>query len=530
MKTSSSILSLSTLFGALLLAGSGCQTIAEPEKDSVLLQADFRDPDLRQESDPSWDFLPNRLPGTGIRPTPHREDQGVSQALVRSLQEAPLWPDGSLQITRNEVEQGIHRTFPEAVPFDPQEEILLMRTTTFADATTGGTNSIAVRLWVQSGFGPNEHRERMELSTHFNHHARGSRQVYPNAYYVRDGWETWAMPEGTNSRRAGVYYRLGSEPRNNEIRGRNAVARGFYWTWDGLRWPIGWEPPLGAALYEPPAGKNASFQGTGLYTTTALFRQTEQALPGDPRAFATAVDIIAPRSEGRVLLEAPLPRKIDEVRLILRSQTPSEDRDWVVPESEDPISDPLLGVSEVTARLLSRADVNLDGTVDVRDWEVLRENQNRFPALHHHGDLIGDGIVGLGDAFFLARRLPADQKAQPVKNPEQWEALLDENNRLHLRIPSDGLLYGWKLVTNGEDLSDFEIENIFAESALRQMGPGIVGEMDVKTPWKNREADSRKILLGAFASSPERNQVILIIQARLGYPAISLPLQKISED
>lgn len=529
MKISSSILSLSTLFGALLLAGSGCQTIAETEKDSVLLQADFRDPDLRQESHPSWDFLPNRLPGTGIRPTPHREDQGLSQALVRSLQEAPLWPDGSLQITRNEVEQGIHRTFPEAVPFDPQEEILLMRTTTFADATTGGTNSIAVRLWVQSGFGPNEHRERMELSTHFNHHPRGARQVYPNAYVVRDGWETWAMPEGTNGRRAGVYYLLGAEPRNDEIRSRQAVRQGFYWTWEGLRWPTGWESPLGGALYAPPSSPDQPFQGDGLYTTTAVFRQSDQPLPGFPHEYATSVDLIAPRTEGRITLESPLPRRIDEVRLILRSEKPSGDREWIRPEQDTELDDPLLGVVEVQAQILSRADANMDGQVDLNDWDVLWRHQNRENALHHHGDLTGDGRVGLADAFYLAARLPQSEQRSRVAL-EEWRAWVDAESQIHLQIPGNAKVYGWKVISAENPLPKANLESLLGELALTEINRDSLGEADLRNPYQNNRKKPLQVMLGSFSAGEDRGNFLVKIQADSGVPAITLPLEESSSD
>ncbi|MCH8475922.1 MAG: hypothetical protein LAT55_11935 [Opitutales bacterium] len=515
-----------TLSGIILFSGKACTTVASTEKEATLLEADFRDPGLTTESPRSWQFLPDPLPGTGLRATPHRAAQGVPQAFVRSLNEEPLWPDGSLQITRNEVEQGLHRLFPQAIPFDPEEEILLMRTTTFADATTGGTNSIAVRLWVQSGLGPNNHRERMELSTHFNHHQRGSRQVYPNAYVVRDGWETWAMPEGTNSRRAGIYYHLGTEPRNEEIRSREAVAKGYYWTWEGLDWPGGWQPPLGGALYAPPANDEALFQGDGLYTTTALFRQSDQALSTDLHRFATEVDIQAPRHEGRISLKAPLPREIEEVRLILRSQTPGEGRKWVHPDPANPLEDPLLGVADVTAQILSRADVNLDGTVDLEDWETMVAHQEKRPALHYHGDLTGDGIVGLSDAFFLAARLPRQTDKAPIAL-EDWQALLGEEGEIFLQVPAGGKVYGWKIIAPSEALPSLREEGLFGENALRQSNEQQIGEANLANPFQGDGDSPEKIKLGRLPSSSEIPDLQIKVQPGLGVPALTLPLHTI---
>ncbi|MCC5789886.1 MAG: hypothetical protein JJT75_09635, partial [Opitutales bacterium] len=514
------------LSGIFLLCAKACTTAASPEKEAILLEADFRNPDLMTEAERSWKFLPDPLPGTGIRQTPHRAAQGVPQALVRSLNEEPLWPDGSLQITRNEVEQGLHRIFPEAISFDPKEEILLMRTTTFADATTGGTNSIAVRLWIQSGLGANEHRERMALSTQFNHHQRGSRQVYPNAYMVRDGWEAWAMPEGTNSRRAGIYYRLGTEPRNEEIRGAEAVAKGYYWTWEGLDWPIGWQPPLGGALYAPPANDEAPFRGDGLYTTTALFRQSDQALSTDPHRFATEVDIQAPRHEGRISLKAPLPRKIEEVRLILRSQTPAEGRDWVHPNPENPLEDPLLGVADVTAQILSRADVNLDGTVDLEDWHTMVANHEQRPALHYHGDVTGNGEVGLSDAFFLAARLPRQTDKAPAVL-EDWQALLGEEGEIFLQVPVGGKVYGWKIVAPSGTLPPLHEGTLLGEDSLRQTNEQQIGEANLAKPFQGDGDSPGKRKLGRLSSSSETSDLQIKVQPGLGVPALTLPLHPI---
>ena len=527
MKKSNSFTSTLISLSGLLIIGTACQSVSSPESDQALLAVDFRDSREVDPTNRSWSYMPDQLPGTGIRPTPHREVQGVRKALVRSLQEEPLWPEGSLQITRNETEQGIHRTFPESVPFNPDEEILLLRTTTFADATTGGTNSIAVRLWVQSGLGPNEHRERVELSTHFNHHERGSRQVYPNAYYVRDGWETWAMPEGTNSRRAGVYYLLGAEPRNDEIRGSEAVEKGFYWTWDGLHWPSGWEAPLGGALYEPPDDEDDSFQGTGLYTTTAIYRQTEQRLSKDPHSFATSVDIRAPRSEGRVMLESPLPREIDEVRLILRSQTPPEGRDWTLPK-QPLLEEPLLGVVKAEALVLPRADINLDGKVDFKDWSVLLKNQSRQDALHHHGDLTGNQQVDLRDAFFLAARLPIKGPPQSQAALEDWQAWTNDRNEVYLQVPAGGKVYGWMVKSEGNDLSRFSVTGLFGDKSFSYGDEQQVGEVNLTTPFRNTGTQTKAVKLGQLQKENEWSGKMKV-QTNLGTPATTLPLRKKSQ-
>lgn len=466
--------------------------------------------------------LPGSLPGTGLRPTPHRADQGVPQALVRDLREEPQWPDGRLQIARNEVEQGMKRVFAPSVPFDPSEQVLVMRVTTFSDATTGGTNSIGVRLWVQHGLGPNEHRERMELSTHFNAHQRGSRQVYPNAYYVRDGWETWAMPEGTNSRRAGIYYRLGAEGRNEEIRGPQAVPQGYYWTWQGLQWPKGWTPPVGGGLYEPPPSDATHFPGNGLYTTTAVWARTERPLPGDPHRFSSRVDVMAPRGEGRVLLEAPLPEQIDEVRLILRSESPGEGRDWLMTagRSDD---DPLfLGVADMKVALLSRADVNLDGLVDQADWEILLQHAGKTDALHGHGDLTGDGRVGINDGFFLAARM-AEQSSDQALPSEQWRAWQDSSGQVHLRVPVGGQLYGWQMENRTDKFRPDHLQAVFSETAMREQTPQRIGEMDLRHPVRTEGEEVLDLNFGPILAGTD-TILRMRIQAGLGQEAMILPI------
>lgn len=486
----------------------------------VLVEADFRQGvDALNAS--GLVMLDGALPGTGIRETPHRSGQEVPRALVRDLREAPLWPDGRLQITRNEVQQGAHRLFAPAVPLDPSEQVLVMRVTTFSDASTGGSNSVAVRLWVQEGLGPNHHRDRLELSTHFNPHPRGSRQVYPNAYTVRDGWETWAMPEGTNSRRAGIYYRLGAEGRNEEIRGPLAVPLGIYWTWDGLNWPKGWAPPLGGGLYEPPARDAAFFPGDGLYTTTAVWARSDRALAEDPHRFASRVDVLAPRSEGRIVLEAPLPAEIDEVRLLLRSERPGGDRDWLRAagrEQEDPL---YLGVAEMHVALRSRADVNLDGAVDSRDWDLLRNHAGKAGALHVHGDVTGDGSVGLRDGFFLAARMPAgDDTAIP---PEAWRAYRDTAGHLRLRIPPGGRLYGWALKSPSLPLASSSMLSVYGDTALREQTDHLTGEMDLMHPVYNPGESALYLDLGALLGDEISGSTVRI-QTRPGREALTLPV------
>lgn len=495
-------------------------TRAEP---GVLLDVDFRE---GEDAAAAAGLLPleEGLPGTGLRTVPHRAGQGVPQALVRDLREQPLWQDGRLQIARNEVEQGMHRVFSPARPLDPAEEVLVMRSTTFSDASTGGTNSIGVRLWVQNGRGPNEHRERMELSTHFNLHARGSRQVYPNAYVVREGWETWAMPEGTNSRRAGIYYRLAAEGRNAEIRGADAVPLGFYWTWEGLDWPQGWRPPVGGGLYEPPARGADVFPGDGLYSVTAIWARSEQALAGQPHAFATRVDLLAPRGEGRVLLEAPLPPQVEEIRILLRSETPAAGRDWVRIEGLEKEDALFLGVADARVAIHPRADVNLDGQVDLDDWDVLRLHAGKAEALHIHGDLTGDGRVGLADAFFLAARLPAGPRQNPI-SPEQWRAWRDAENRLVLHVPAGGRMYGWMLDAREPLHKADSFTDVFGEGALREISENRLGEINLRHPFSATEAQAVPLSSGPVLEGMAFPVTIRIL-TRPGAEALTLPVMQ----
>ncbi len=361
----------------------------------ILLDVDFTIDDLGLDQ-AGIRMLASNIPSTSIRSLPHR---GV-RALVRDLSVQPEMRDGVLNIAANEVGQGLHRVFDGGVPLCVDHQVLVMRLRVFSDAALTGTNSIAVRLWAQSGFGPNNHRERMELSAHFNAHPRGSRQVYPNAYRVRDGWETWAMPEGTNDRRAGIYYRLAAEGRRHEIRGVDSVRRGYYWTWQGLDWPKGWAAPLGGGLYDPsalPLALNHS------YTIKAVFRRdVRQSVTGLPCSFATVVDIVAPQGEGRVKLDASIPDRIHEVRLILRSELLGQKQDWAAMATLPEGQSPYLGVEQASVQLLSRADATLDGVVDEQDWQVLRAHFGRSEGvLHYHGDALGDGQVGLNDIYYI---------------------------------------------------------------------------------------------------------------------------------
>ena len=504
-----------------MCAGLGLLTAFAVSADPrVLVDEDFRNgPD--EIRTPGWVMLADPLPGTGIRPVPARETLGVPHALVRSLREAPLWPDGRLQIARNEVGQGMHRVMDPPVPLNPAEEVLVMRMTTFADATTGGTNSIAVRLWVQSGPGPNDHRERMELSTHFNAHARGSRQVYPNAYTVRDGWETWAMPEGINSRRAGIYYRLAAEGRNEDIRSREAVDRGFYWTWQGLDWRRGWLPPLGGALYPPPEADGEPFPGGGIYTTTAVFARADVPLSFETHRFRTRVDVLAPRKSGRVVLDAPLPESVDEVRLLLRSETPGEGREWLYADPAHPPEDPLLGVADVRAVILSRADVNLDGQVDADDWHIMRDHAGKTDALHTHGDVTGDGRVDLEDAFFLAARLRSELEAD-TPPAEKWRAQRDEQGNLQIRIPPGGRLYGWQLQREDGPMQADGLTPLFTDEAMRIADPEQIGEMDLANPLTAGE-EGLTLSAGVLAA-PETGRLYLRIQTAPGQSALRLPV------
>lgn len=502
-------------FAASLLVLLPLSRAAEPFR--ILVEEDFRSGEIHA---PDWRPLPNPLPGTGLQPTPGRAAQGVPHALVRDLREAPLWPDGRLNIARNEVEQGMHQVWDPGILFDPAEALLVMRTTTFSDATTGGTNSIAVRLWVQRDTGPNLHKERMELSTHFNAHPRGSRQVYPNAYVVRDGWETWAMPEGNNSRRAGIYYRLAAEGRNEEIRGPLAVPLGHYWDWQGLDWPRGWTPPLGGGLFPPPPRDATVFPGGGLYTTTAIFVRTSEALPEFPHEFATRVDLLAPRHRGRITLLAPLPREINEIRLILRSETPPEGREWLLAEGADPAAPLWLGVADVRVWLTSRADVNLDGRVDLQDWEALRQGQDRDAPLHTDGDLLGSGSVDLADAFFLAARLPESDAERPP--PEAWTARFAEDGTLRLHAPPQSRLYAWRLIPPEGDAIEAELLSEFGTGGLQRQGPGEVGAADLRNPWLSDRGSEKSL---ARLPSPLRSGFRILLQPGPGVPAITLPVR-----
>lgn len=494
----------------------------------VLLEVDFRQGKEALAAS-GLVALGDPLPGTGLVDVPHRAEQGVPRALARNLRDVPLWPDGRLQIARNEVQQGVHRVLDPSVPFDPAEQVLVTRMTTFSDASTGGTNSIGVRLWVQSGLGPNDHWERMELSTHFNMNPRGARQVYPNAYVVRDGWETWAMPEGTNSRRAGIYYRLAEQGLNQEIRGPLAVTRGYYWTWEGLDWPKGWASPLGGGLYAPPGRDERTFPGHGLYTVTAVWARSDSAIPGDPHRFSTRVDIRAPRAEGRVLLDAPLPERLDEVRLILRSEPPAEGRDWVLPPGFDEASELFLGVADAWIALRSRADVNLDGSVDLDDWDLLRGHAGKSDALHLHGDLTGDGGVGLRDAFFLAARMKGNASADAVPPPEAWQATRDGEGRLVLHVPAGGRLYGWRVETKGEPLEAEALQPAFADTAMRETTPLYAGEVDLRHPVIADAGEMRRLNLGPLFSNPD-SPARMVVLTQLGSEALTLPVWTRPED
>ncbi|TVR12840.1 MAG: hypothetical protein EA401_08300 [Planctomycetota bacterium] len=448
--------------------------------------------------------LSSNLPSTGVRELPHRQ----TTALVRDLTVQPEDADGGLNIAANEVGQGLKRTFAQGVPVDWAEQALVMRLRVFSDAALAGTNSIAVRLWAQNGFGPNQHHERMELSAHFNANPRGARQVYPNAYRVRDGWETWAMPEGTNSRRAGIYYRLGAEGRRDEIRGGNAVPRGHYWTWEGLDWPKGWASPLGGGLYNPE-DLPAALEGS--YTLTAIFRRDAEAVSDLPFAFATAVDVQVPGGDGRVHLDTPMPERIQEVRLILRSEIPNPEHGWpaqiTLPEGQSP----QLGVEQASVRLLPRADANMDGLVDGRDWQLLREHFGREDdALHYHGDAIGDGRVNLDDAFLMARQWSnADTWNDP--DPSQWWAEIDAAGHLRLHLPAGSQVLAWQLVDAPDD---WQPPQLLGDGAAR----GAAGEANLVEPLRIVEATS--LNLGVMPESVERLR--LRLQTHRGQSALTL--------
>lgn len=512
------------LAGASLLADEPTSTAPAEPAAHILLQEDFRTWSGTPQT-PGVRMLETNLPTTTVQDTPPRVTQGVPRAFVRALPVEPQWEDGRLNIAVNEVGQGLHRVFADPVPFDHTTHALVMRMTTFTDAALAGTNSIAVRLWAQRGQGPNHHRERMELSTHFNAHARGARQIYPNAYHVRDGYETWAMPEGTNARRAGIYYRLGAEGRNDEIRGGGAVPKAYYWTWKGLEWPKGWASPVGGGMYEPTREADALSDRIGghVYTTTAVYRRAQATLTDDPNRFATQVDVQGARASGRVLLQAPLPPVIEELCLLLRSELTPEGQTWFALAKHADGGVPLLGVADVHVSLVPRADATLDGVVDAADWHLLREHAGRTYALHMHGDASGDGVVGLDDVFVMARQWSAASGgADP--DPTLWQASVDASGVVTVHLPAGSALHAWEIV-----LIDPEAEEITAdtdllpwEDAVAFRSPRRVGMANLVEPYRVGEAAVDVPLL--TLPGLQAWQAQLRIQTALGVEARRLPV------
>lgn len=412
----------------------------------VLVDEDFRTWDGSAKPH-GLEMLPRNLPTTLVRDTPHRAEQGVPRAFTRDLTVEPQFDDGLFNITLSEVEQGANRIFKTPVPFDHDTQALVMRMTTFTDALLQSTNSTAVRLWVQRGQGYNYYHERLELANYFNANPRGNRQVHPTGYFAVDNYETWALPEGTNRRRTGIYHRIAAEGRNDEIRGgRNQIA-GYYWTWRGLDWRMGWENPVGGAMYEPSdvPEELAERIGEQVFTTTVVARRQDTALEGFPTRFATQVDVQAPRTSGRIVLQSPLPRAIGEIRLILRSEVPAEGKTWYAISKHVEDNPPVVGVADVHVSLVPRADATLDGIVDEADWNVLRENAGTTDAIHQQGDANGDGVVDLEDAFWMARQWSAAlDDGDP--DPTLWQSWTDADGVVKVRVPAGTALYAWQLI------------------------------------------------------------------------------------
>ncbi len=510
--------SMSFLIGlvaaVVVAAVVGCAEAPETPRSVSLVNEDFTRWTGRPAT-PGLEILTAEMPGTGVRDVPARAQQGVPTALVRNLAEVPRLPDDRLDIYRNEVAQGARRRFDAGVPFDHSEQALVIRTTSFCDAALTGTNSLAVRVWVQSGFGPNEHRERMELSTHFNAHARGSRQVYPNAYMVRDGWETWAMPEGTNGRRAGIYYRMAEQGRNEVIRGPEAVLRGYYWTWADLHWPAGWEEPLGGAMYEPmdiddegAAEELGKALGEEAFAVTAVFRRGDESLAdltGRDEDVDTLVDVDAPRHTGRVPLRVALPSQIDEVRILLRGDEPPE-RGWAALAPHADEEEVLLGVADVRVDLVPLADATLDGKVDECDWRVLREHFGRADdALMFHGDATGDGRVGMDDVMVMVRQWSSPDSPPPADLTDLQAKVGPQDGHLRVHLPADVPLYAFDLraVGSAKPLLGNELRRVFGDESVSELDEARIGAARLDSPMVEASSEPRTVDLGAVIPADE---------------------------
>ncbi len=422
----------------------------------------FIDEDLRDGTgrfnDPQMRLLETSLPSTGVKATPHRAQQGVPMALVRNMAEQPTFADGRLNIYANEVGQGAIRRFEDRPPrFDHEKKVLFIEQITFADAARSGTNTVGIRIWVQQGDGANEHEKRLVLSSHFNTHAAGSRQLWPTLYHVHEGRERWTMPEGTISRRAGLFYRLAAEGRNEELHGERAVERGIYWDWAGLDWPRGWAPPIGQALYEAGEDRSAIAQrlGANVFHATAIFRRGPQRVDstgdGEGDAWNTLVELIGPATAGRIALDGPLPERIDEVRLLLRSVPPENPDEWeAMAPGIDPQS-PLLGIARVRIGITRPADFTLSGTVEAADYRRLREHFGREDgALMIHGDADGDGRVDIDDFFALITQWQGHLPAEPAP-PAHWHVQVNRDSGEVRLIPDrpEAQLLGFDLQAEG---------------------------------------------------------------------------------
>lgn len=418
-----------TLLPILLFAFTiGCWS---PESH-LLVDEDFtrasgalRDPKLR--------MLETNLPRTGLAEVPHRAGAGAGRALVRYPADEPQWPDGRLNIYANEVGQGMVRFFDRPRRLDPVTEVLFIEQETFADLALPGTNQLGTRVWIQHGRGPIGHRERVELSTHFTSHVRGSRQLWPTMYFVRDGRETWAMPEGAISRAAYHFYALAAEGRNEELHGPQAREQGIYWTWEGLTWPRGWAPPVGGGLFEPsenPVEVAERIAGKP-FAVRAVYRQGGQPLDtdgdGEADSMTTLVEVEGPRHAGRISIQAPLPAQIDEVRLLLRSQRPADGDERVARVTGVDASDAVLGFARIRVGITRAADFNLDGRVDEGDFEVLARHFGKAEdARLTQGDATADGRVGIDDLFRLLELWQGTVAGRAGRG--QWQALVDRES------------------------------------------------------------------------------------------------------
>lgn len=472
--------------GGLALALTACAT---PEAESrILVDEDFREW-TGQFNDPRMRMLETNLASTGVEPTPHREGQGVPQALVRNMAKAPRFEDGTLNIYRNEVGQGSIRRFERHAPrFDPDRHVVFIEQITFADAALSGTNSIGTRIWVQQGDGPNDHETRLSLSSHFNTHGQGSRQLYPAIYHVHEGTETWSMPEGNNDRRAGRFYRLAAEGRNEELHGEEAVERGIYWDWQNLEWPLGWAEPLGGALYEPDdeADAIASQLNDDVFAATAIFRRGDERIDttgdGEADVWNTHVEIEAPRTAGRLALQGPLPRQIDEVRLLLRSDAVDDPEDWDALSPDAEPDRPLLGIARARIGITRKADFDLSGHVDGDDYAILRQHFGKDEgALMFHGDATGDGRVDIDDYFMLIEQWqePLDESDRDTDGDEaQWHVEINRDSgevRLVPRSPEAQLL-GFDIEAEGDGAFDAEaVEHPFPDDLYAATGGRISG-------------------------------------------------------